>query len=181
MQERAAHAKLVRVPCARARIVSINKTGALGVPGVRMVFSGEDLEPPYFRYGPVFADKPIIAIGETKYDGDPVAVVVAETVDAAEAGARAVEVQYEELPAVVPLYLCGGAYCLPYTIDGQPFRLRSNDPVRPSRQHSVEQCILLNKDGSVQIKNDTIHRQPLYKKTHYKKGDNDDDDYQQKY
>ncbi len=97
------HAKLVRVPCARARIVSIDKTGALGVPGVRMVFSGEDLEPPYFRYGPVFADKPIIAIGETKYDGDPVAVVVAETVDAAEAGARAVEVQYEELPAVVTI------------------------------------------------------------------------------
>ena len=25
-------------------------------------------------------------------------------------------------PAIVPLFLCGGAYCLGYTIDGQPFR-----------------------------------------------------------
>jgi CO/xanthine dehydrogenase Mo-binding subunit len=59
-----------------------------------------DLPDPMPRFGPQNEDRPVIAVGETKYHGDPVALVAAETKDAAAEGARLVRVEYEELPAV---------------------------------------------------------------------------------
>ena len=52
------------------------------------------------RFGPQLRDRPVLAIGETKFHGDPVAAVAAETLDAAEEAARLVRVDVEELPAV---------------------------------------------------------------------------------
>ena len=93
-------AKLVTVDCARARIVSIDASAAMQVPGVRLVMTAADLPQPMPRFGPQNEDRPVIAVGETKYHGDPVAIVAAETKDAAAEGARLVRVEYEELPAV---------------------------------------------------------------------------------
>ena len=93
-------AKLVTVDCARARIVSIDASAAMQVPGVRLVMTAADLPQPVPRFGPQNEDRPVIAVGETKYHGDPVAIVAAETKDAAAEGARLVRVEYEELPAV---------------------------------------------------------------------------------
>ena len=95
------HARLVTVPVARARIVAIDTSEAERVPGVRLVMTAADLPQPVPRFGPQFQDRPVIAVDETKYHGDPVAAVAAETRDAAEAAARLVRVDYEELPAVV--------------------------------------------------------------------------------
>ncbi|HZL33485.1 MAG TPA: xanthine dehydrogenase family protein molybdopterin-binding subunit, partial [Verrucomicrobiae bacterium] len=50
-----------------------------------------------------FEDRPVIAVGETKYFGDPVAIVAAETKDLADEAATLVRVEYEELPAVFTL------------------------------------------------------------------------------
>jgi len=97
------HAKLVTVPVARARIVAIDTAAAERVPGVRLVLTAADLPQPMPRFGPQFRDRPVIAVGETKYHGDPVAAVAADTKDAAEAAAALVRVEYEELPAVVTL------------------------------------------------------------------------------
>ncbi|TAK02574.1 MAG: xanthine dehydrogenase family protein molybdopterin-binding subunit [Chloroflexota bacterium] len=97
------HAKLVTLPVARARIVAIDVSAAERVPGVRVVVTAADLPQPMPRFGPQFRDRPVIAIGETKYHGDPVAAVAADTKDAAEAAAALVRVDYEELPAVVSL------------------------------------------------------------------------------
>ena len=94
------HVKLVVLDCARARIVSIDKSAAEQFPGVRLVLTAADLPQPVPRFGPRFNDRPIIAVGETKYHGEPVAAVAAETKDAAEQAARLVRVEYEELPAV---------------------------------------------------------------------------------
>ena len=94
------HVKLVTVDCARARIISIDASAALAEPGVRLVMTAADLPDPMPRFGPQFRDRPVLAVGETKYHGDPVAAVAADTRDAAEAGARLVRVEYEELPAV---------------------------------------------------------------------------------
>jgi CO/xanthine dehydrogenase Mo-binding subunit len=94
------HARLVTLPCARARIVSIDASAALAAPGVRLVFSAADLPDPMPRFGPQLRDRPVIATGETKYHGDPVAAVAADTKDAAEEAAALVRVEYEELPAV---------------------------------------------------------------------------------
>jgi CO/xanthine dehydrogenase Mo-binding subunit len=94
------HVKLVTLDCARARIVSIDTAEAAAVPGVRLVTTAADLPQPVPRFGPQFEDRPVLAVGETKYHGEPVAAVAADTMDAAEAAARLVRIEHEELPAV---------------------------------------------------------------------------------
>ena len=59
----ALHARLVTVDCARARIISIDKTAAEGLPGVQLVMTSDDLPAPMRRFGPQFEDRPVIAIG----------------------------------------------------------------------------------------------------------------------
>jgi len=95
------HVKLVGVDCARARIISVDTTGAAGVDGVRAVITAADLPTPMPRFGPVYQDRPVLAVGETKFHGEPVAAVAAETQEAAEAAAALVRVEYAELPAVL--------------------------------------------------------------------------------
>jgi CO/xanthine dehydrogenase Mo-binding subunit len=94
------HVKLVALDVARARIVSIDSSAALAVPGVRLVLTAADLPDPMPRFGPQWQDRPVLAIGETHYHGEPVAAVAADTPDAAEEAALLVRVEYEELPAV---------------------------------------------------------------------------------
>jgi len=92
--------KLVHLDVARARIVSIDTSAALAVPGVRLVMTAADLPQPVPRFGPQFRDRPVLATDETKYHGEPVAAVAAETKDTAQAALEAIEVEYEELAAV---------------------------------------------------------------------------------
>ena len=99
----ALEAKLVTLDCAHARIVSIDATAAERVPGVRLIMTAADLPQPVPRFGPQTSDRPILAVGETKYHGEPVALVAAETKEAAEKAARLVRVEHEELPAVFTL------------------------------------------------------------------------------
>ena len=94
------HAKLVTLDCARARILGIDASEALALPGVHLVMTADDLPTPMPRFGPQNQDRPVLAVDETKYHGDPVALVVADTRDLAEAAARLVRVEHEELPAV---------------------------------------------------------------------------------
>ncbi|MEA2026083.1 MAG: xanthine dehydrogenase family protein molybdopterin-binding subunit, partial [Chloroflexota bacterium] len=94
------HAKLVTIPCGRARIISIDKSAAEAVPGVRLVMTADDLPQPVLRYGPQYQDRPVLAVGETKFHGEAVAAVAADSRDAAEEAARLVGVEYEELPGV---------------------------------------------------------------------------------
>jgi CO/xanthine dehydrogenase Mo-binding subunit len=93
-------AKLVTLDCARAKIIAIDTSAAEKVAGIRLVMTAADLPQPMPRFGPQLEDRPVLAVGETKYHGEPVAIVVAETKDAAEEAARLVRVEYEELPAV---------------------------------------------------------------------------------
>jgi CO/xanthine dehydrogenase Mo-binding subunit len=99
--DRMAHVKLVTVDCARARIHATDAKSAMAVPGVIEVITADDLPSPLPRFGPVFEDRPVLATGETKFHGEAVAAVVAETEEAAEAGAALVTVDYEELPPVL--------------------------------------------------------------------------------
>src|SRR4029079_11836369 len=96
----ALHVKLVALDVARARIDRIDATAALRVPGVRLVMTPADLPDPMPRFGPQRRDRPVLATGETKYHGEPVAAVAAETLDAAEEAAALVRVEFEELPAL---------------------------------------------------------------------------------
>ena len=99
--DNALHVKLVSGMCAHARIVGVSAGEALRIPGVRGIFTARDLPQPVPRYGPIFADRPMLAEDETKFSGEPVAVVVADTADAARRAAALVHVDLEELPAVL--------------------------------------------------------------------------------
>jgi len=89
-------------PFAHARIVSIDTTAAKAVPGVKAVLTSADL-PPGKRSGRMLYDFPVLAYDKVVFIGDRVAAVAAETREAAEAAARLVEVEYEELPAVTDI------------------------------------------------------------------------------
>jgi CO/xanthine dehydrogenase Mo-binding subunit len=122
--EDALHVKLVSLDVARARINRIEAAAALAVPGVRLVMTADDLPQPMPRFGPQRRDRPVLATGETKYHGEPVAAVAAETLDAAEEAARLVSVDYTELPALhtIEASLDAGAPLV------QDSRLRPEDP-----------------------------------------------------
>ncbi len=94
------HVKLVTLDVARARIISIDTAGARAVPGVVDVITADELPKPVPRFGPVYKDRPILAVGETKYHGEPVAAVAAELKEAAELAVSLVRIDYEALPAV---------------------------------------------------------------------------------
>ena len=128
------HVKLVALDVARARIVGIDTSAALAVPGVRLVMTAADLPDPMPRFGPQLRDRPVLAVGETKFHGDPVAAVAAETLDAAEEAARLVRVDVEELPAVHTI----AAARAPDAPLVQDPSLRPNDPLAGSnvlREH----------------------------------------------
>ena len=105
-----AYAVIVRSPYAHARITSIDTSAAAAHPGVIAVYTGSDLEG---RVGSipcawlipdsdlVVPDHPPLAIDRVRYVGDGVAVVIGEDRAAAADAADMVEVEYEELPAIV--------------------------------------------------------------------------------
>src|SRR2546426_7453156 len=94
------HVKLVSLPCARARINAIHVREAASISGVRCVMTAADLPQPIPHYGPVYADRPVLAGSETKFFGEPVAAIAADTEDDAEHAVSRIHVDYEQLPAV---------------------------------------------------------------------------------
>ena len=91
------HGRLVRSPHAHALVKRVDVSQALEVPGVKAVVTGQDVNA---RIGLYLVDRPIFATDRVRYVGDPVAGVIAISEEIAEAAARLVEVEYEELPAV---------------------------------------------------------------------------------
>jgi aldehyde oxidoreductase len=85
----------------RARVISIEVTAASRVPGVRRIFTAADV-PGQRRIGLIDEDWPLmVAPGEeTRYVGDVLAGVVADTEEAARAAADRICVDYEVLPPI---------------------------------------------------------------------------------
>lgn len=90
----------MKIEEARARIISIDTSKAERVPSVRLILTAEDLPHPMPRFGPQYQDRPILAVDEVKYHGEPIAAVAADTKEAAEEAATLVHVEYETLPGV---------------------------------------------------------------------------------
>lgn len=87
---------------ARAKVLKIDTQKALEIPGVIAIYTAKDI--PGKRYiGHLAQDWPgMIDVGEeTKYCGDTLAMVVAETKEQAIAAVKAVEIDYEELTPVL--------------------------------------------------------------------------------
>jgi hypothetical protein len=99
------HVKLLRSPHPHARIVSIDKTAALTVPGVHAVLTHEDAPAKLFstaRHEVVEMDPDDTRVLDSvvRFVGQKVAAVIADTEAAAEEGCRRLAVHYELLPAV---------------------------------------------------------------------------------
>jgi CO/xanthine dehydrogenase Mo-binding subunit len=73
------HVRLVTLDVAHARIRAVDTAEAERVSGVRAVITAADLPEPMPRFGPVYTDRPVLAVGETRFHGEPVAAVAAET------------------------------------------------------------------------------------------------------
>ncbi len=100
------HLKAVRSPHHHAKILSIDTAEAEKMPGVAGVVTAKDIKGknrliygthPQFK--PPMADEPILCEDRVRMWGDPVVIVAAETIEEAEAAAKKVRVEYEELPA----------------------------------------------------------------------------------
>jgi CO/xanthine dehydrogenase Mo-binding subunit len=92
------HIKVVFAHRPHARIVSIDSSAALAQPGVVAVLTAADV--PYNAFGLVDADQRVLCDDVVRFEGDKVALVVAETAAAAAAAARLIVVQYADLPVV---------------------------------------------------------------------------------
>ena len=92
----------LRSPHAHARIVEIDISEALTMPGVHAVLTHADV-PGAKTYGLEFADQPVLAIDRVRYFGEPVALVAAEHPEQARRAAAAIKVEYEPLELVVDM------------------------------------------------------------------------------
>lgn len=86
----------LRSPHPRALIKKIDITGALQVPGVYAVLTHDDV-PGVKTYGLDHADQPVLAIGEVRYQGEPVAILAADDPHTARRALERIAVEYEEL------------------------------------------------------------------------------------
>jgi aerobic carbon-monoxide dehydrogenase large subunit len=96
-------AVMVRSPYAHARIVSIDTSKAKAYPGVHAVLTAEDLKPLKLHWMPTLAGdvQAVLADGKVSFQNQEVAFVVADDRYVAADAAELVEVEYDELPAVV--------------------------------------------------------------------------------
>jgi carbon-monoxide dehydrogenase large subunit len=103
-------ASIVRSPYAHARITRVDLTAAREADGVVAAFSGADLADDWAATLPCVwlvtedTKQPMhrpLATDKVRYQGDGVAVVIAETRAQAKDAAELVEVDYEQLPAVI--------------------------------------------------------------------------------
>jgi aerobic carbon-monoxide dehydrogenase large subunit len=99
------HVFFVRSPVAHARIVGVDVSAALTAPGVVAAFTGADVaDLPAVKPGPMFNQqmtRPVLATDKVRYVGEPVAVVVTEQAYQGEDAMELVDVDYDQLPAVI--------------------------------------------------------------------------------
>lgn len=95
------HAYPVQSAHAHARLLGLDASAALQVPGVRLVLTAKDI--PGVNDQGAKHDEPMLPVDEVMFHGQPVAWVLGEDLEAAKAGAAAVAVDYEPLDALVTL------------------------------------------------------------------------------
>lgn len=94
------HAFTVRSPHPHARLLGIDSTEALAIPGVVAVVTAQDI-PGFNGFGKNISDQPILATDYVSYRGQPVALVVAESQALAQQASTLVQVSYEVLSPVL--------------------------------------------------------------------------------
>lgn len=93
------HIHLVRSREVHAEIVNIDYQKALKMPGVEAVITSEDV-PGADGFGVYYHDQPVLAKNKIRFYGEPVAAIVAETLEEAEEAEGLIEITYKKLPVV---------------------------------------------------------------------------------
>jgi len=93
------HAKIKRSIHAHARIVAIDASDALAMPGVHAVVTGKDM-PEHFGIIPWTRDEQALCETKARYVGDAIAAVAADTELLAEQALGKIRVTYDVLPAI---------------------------------------------------------------------------------
>ncbi|HXG50741.1 MAG TPA: xanthine dehydrogenase family protein molybdopterin-binding subunit [candidate division Zixibacteria bacterium] len=91
--------RVLRSPLPHARIRGLDVSRAASAPDVAAVLTGDDVRGA--RIGKKIVDMPLLADGVVRYVGEKVAAVAAESEEAAERAVDLLQVDYEELPAVI--------------------------------------------------------------------------------
>jgi len=97
------HGKILWPKHPRAEIVCIDTSAAEKMPGVALVLTARDV--PGAKFIGKGADQPVLAVERVNFIGDPVAVVFAETLQAAEDAVEAIQVDYKPLPGVFDMQI----------------------------------------------------------------------------
>ncbi|MQY33797.1 putative xanthine dehydrogenase molybdenum-binding subunit XdhA [Streptomyces sp. RB17] len=128
------HLKVLHSPHAHARILSVDKSAALAVPGVHRVYTWEDV--PRRRFTTAIHTDHLVDPDDTyvlddtvRFAGQRVAAVLGDTVGAAEEGCRRLAVAYEVLPAVFDPEAA--------MADGAPQLHGSHDPFVRDPAHNI--------------------------------------------
>ncbi|MCJ7872373.1 xanthine dehydrogenase family protein molybdopterin-binding subunit [Marinovum sp. 2_MG-2023] len=109
-----AYVHFLRSDVAHGRITNLDTAAAAAMPGVVRIFTGADFEgvgglpcgwEVTDKHGQPMKEPahPVLAQGKVRHVGDPIAAIVADTLEQARNAAEAIEVDIEELPAVVDM------------------------------------------------------------------------------
>jgi xanthine dehydrogenase/oxidase len=89
---------------AHAKIISVDVGAALNMPGVYDYVDHRDLPTPGANWwGAPNCDEVFFAVDEITTAGQPIGMILANSARVAEAGSRAVKIEYEELPAILSI------------------------------------------------------------------------------
>ena len=97
------HAKVLRSPIPHANVLHLDTSPCLNVPGVVAVVTADDYVN-HGNWGWPIKDAYALAWKKVRYVGDPIAVVAAESEEAALIGIRAIQIEFEELPVVKDIH-----------------------------------------------------------------------------
>ncbi|MTD12770.1 molybdopterin-dependent oxidoreductase [Nakamurella sp. YIM 132087] len=93
-----AHGAVLRSPVPAGRIVTLDTSPALEVPGVIAVLTAKDQ--PDLLGGWVLRDQPMLAVDEVRFEGEAIALVIAETREIAKAATTAIVLEIDEWPGI---------------------------------------------------------------------------------
>ncbi|MBA7543484.1 Nicotinate dehydrogenase large molybdopterin subunit [subsurface metagenome] len=92
------YGKVLRSKYPHARIMKIDIKKALACPGVEAIITAGDI--PNNEFGVIIQNQQVLARKEVFYIGDGIAVVAAETKEAAAKAIELIDVEYKELPGI---------------------------------------------------------------------------------
>lgn len=93
------HARIVRSTQPHARLIGVDVTAALALPGVVAAVTAADFpDVHYVHHGGPLSDRPVLAADRVRYVGEEIAAIAGETLDIVDDAVRRVKVEYQPLP-----------------------------------------------------------------------------------